>query len=184
MKIIGMTYIDSKKAMYLKPDSALLVGGKPFFLPHFSEQIAVHPCVVVRISRLGRYIEERFAARYYDGITTGMNLQAADLLTPPCPLDMWTRATGFDNSLVVGDWLPADVQTDWKIGAEGEEHTYRTEDLTDSIEKSISEISKYITIRMGDMIAIDFESDKRLLKKEEIWRGTADGRDVMYCKIK
>lgn len=184
MKIIGITHTAEGKAMYIKPDSALLVGGKPFFLPHFSEQIAAHACLTVRINHLGRCIEKQFANRYYDCITLGMNLQAADLIAPPYSIDRLIRATGFDNSLVVGEWLPASPTIQWTIGTAEEQHTYQTEDLVCPIDEAVSEISQYITIRMGDMIAVDFKDTATLLHKEEEWRGKAGQEDVLYCKIK
>ncbi len=184
MKVIGITHTAEGKAMYIKPDSALLVGGKPFFLPHFSEQIAAHVCLTVRINRLGRCIEKQFANRYYDSVTLGINLQAADLMTPPYSLDRLIRATGFDNSLVVGEWMPTDCVTEWTIGTEAEKHTYHITDLVCSIDEAVSEISQYITIRMGDMIAVDFKDAATLLHKEEEWRGKAGQEDVLYCKIK
>ncbi len=185
MKILGITEIGEKdQAMYIKPDSALLVGGKPFFLPHFSEQITAHPCIVVRINRLGRCIEQRFAHRYYDGMAMGLNLQAADLLTPPYSLDNCFRATTFDNSLVVGDWLEQESEVDWLIGTETESKRYNTADLVCSIDEAISRVSQYVTVRMGDMVAIDFVGESRLVHTEEEWWGQHDGERMMYCKIK
>ncbi len=185
MKIIGITEIDGQQAMYIKPDSALLVGGKPFFIPHFSEEIVAHTCLVVRINRLGRCIEERFASRYYDKVAIGLNLQAANLIsTPPYSLDSFVRATGFDNSLVVGDWLERDSDEQWIIGTGSGEMAYGLTDTVCSIDTAISRVSRYITVRMGDMVAIDFRGTAIPLHKEEEWRGRAGEKQVMYCKIK
>ncbi len=184
MKIIGITDTGGRDAMYMKPDSALLVGGKPFFLPHFSEEIAAHACLVARVNRLGRCIEERFACRYYDQVAIGLNMQAVNLLKAPCSLDDFVRATGFDNSLVVGDWLEKGSDEQWCIGTDAAETVYGLTDLVCSIDAAISRVSQYITVRMGDMVAIDFRGAGKLLHKEEEWRGKAGGEQVMYCKIK
>lgn len=184
MKIIGITEIGGLDSMYLKPDSALLVGGKPFFLPHFSEEIACRPCLVVRINRLGRCIEERFAYRYYDSIALGLNMQANNLMQVPYSFNSMMRAISFDNSLAVGDWLSIEGSDQWQIGTTQSEKTYHTNDIICSINSAISEISKYITIRMGDMVAIDFRDSARLLQREEEWRGKRGDTDVLYCKIK
>ncbi len=185
MKIIGITEIDGQQAMYIKPDSALLVGGKPFFIPHFSEEIVAHTCLVVRVNRLGRCIEERFASRYYDKVAIGLNLQAANLIsTPPYSLDSFVRATGFDNSLVVGDWLERDGIEQWIIGTGSREMIYGLTDTVCSIDTAISRVSWYITVRMGDMVAIDFRGTAIPLHKEKEWRGRAGEKQVMYCKIK
>ncbi len=185
MKIIGITRIDGQQAMYIKPDSALLVGGKPFFLPHFSEEIVARACLVVRVNRLGRCIEERFASRYYDQVAIGLNMQAANLLNSvPYSLDYFVRATGFDNSLVVGEWLERGGDEQWSIGTDTAETVYGLTDMVCSIDAAISRVSQYITVRMGDMITIDFQGTARLLHKEEEWRGKAGDKQVMYCKIK
>lgn len=185
MKILGITQVDeTEQALYMKPDSALLVGGKPFFLPHFSQQIVARPCLVIRINRLGRCIEQRFAHRYYDGVAMGLNLQAADLLTPPYSLDRCFRATAFDNSLVVGEWMEQESVIDWQIGTEAESKRYSAADLVCSVDEAISRVSQYVTVRMGDMLAIDFKGETRLVHTEEEWWGRYNEERLLYCKIK
>ena len=65
--------------MVLKGDSSLLVNRKPFFIPDWSSDVRMTPCVVLRVSRLGKHVSARFASRYYDAVAPGLNMQAADM---------------------------------------------------------------------------------------------------------
>ena len=76
---LGHTEVNTEPVIFLKPDSALLKDGKPFFLPDFSQDIQYETEVVVRICRLGKCIAPRFAHRYYDAVTVGIDFTARDL---------------------------------------------------------------------------------------------------------
>lgn len=170
MKIVGITYCEGTKQLYLKPDSALLVGGKPFFLPPFGEQVVAHWCLVGRINRLGRNIEEKFAHRYYDAYTWGLNIQVLDELQKGYKGDAWTRATAFDNSLVVGEMVPVTeplLKANWVC----------------TLEQAIAQSSRYITLRMGDLVAVDSVEPPFLLEREQVIEKTF-GSGHLYCKVK
>lgn len=79
MKIAGFTYYEGQYRLVMKSDSSLLNQGKPFFLPAWSNEVVMQRCYVVRICRLGRSIEPRYASRYYDAVTEGIDFIAADL---------------------------------------------------------------------------------------------------------
>ena len=92
--------------VFTKSDSALLKNHKPFFLPDWSQQMDYEAQLVVRISRLGKSIPERFAHRYYDAVTVGIDFTARDLLEQARQKGLpWTAAKDFDNSAVIGDWV-------------------------------------------------------------------------------
>ena len=123
MKIIavGMNYVahchelhaDEKlpeePVIFMKPDSALLKDSKPFFIPDFSQQVDYETELVVRINRLGKNIAPRFASRYYDAVTVGIDFTARDLQRrfreegKP-----WELCKGFDSSAAIGDFVPVD----------------------------------------------------------------------------
>ena len=120
MKIlaVGMNYVahcqelhanenlPKEPVIFMKPDSALLKDSKPFFIPDFSRQVDYETELVVRINRLGKNIAERFAHRYYDAVTVGIDFTARDLQRrfreegKP-----WELCKGFDNSAVIGDFV-------------------------------------------------------------------------------
>lgn len=188
MKILGLTY-DNGIRMYMKPDSALLVGGKPFFLPPFAQQTAMYPCLVVRLCRLGRNIGERFASRYYDAVAMGMNLQATDLLATAKAEGMpWTEAVAFDGSLPVGGMMPAErlrEDSKWVWMQNGTEvFAGTTASLICRIDEAVCRVSARVTVRMGDMLAVDMQTAACCLHQEDDFRGYADGEEMLHCRIK
>ena len=167
MKIISFTHIDGVVKMVLKGDSSLLVNHKSFFIPDWSEDIRMTPCVVLRVSRLGKNISAAFAYRYFDAVALGLNICAADYAAQ----GDWTRGWAFDYSLPLGKWTPIE-ENPWK-------------DLIISMENAIEQASKVMTIRQGDMIAIDCNVVSRKLDKEEVIQINNNvGEELLYCKIK
>ena len=78
-KELGHTQVNTEPVIFMKPDSAILKDGKPFFIPDFSNEIHYETELVVRINRLGKNIAPRFANRYYDAVTVGIDFTARDL---------------------------------------------------------------------------------------------------------
>ena len=123
MKIIavGMNYAEHNKELhptlvipkepviFMKPDSALLKNGKPFFIPDFSDEVHYETELVVKISRLGKNIAERFADRYYDEVTVGIDFTARDLQRKIRETgNPWEICKGFDDSAAIGEFVPVD----------------------------------------------------------------------------
>ena len=96
-KELGHTHENKEPVIFLKPDSAILKDGKPFFIPDFSNEVHYETEVVVRICRLGKNIAPRFAHRYYDAVTVGIDFTARDLQREAIANGWpWERAKGFD----------------------------------------------------------------------------------------
>ena len=166
MKIVGFSQIDADNKMVLKGDSSLLVNRKPFFVPDWSEDVRMTPCVVLRVSRMGKNIASRFASRYYDAVAPGLNMQAADLLAQ----GDWTMGWAFDYSLVVGTFVAPELLNDYTTII--------------SADEAIERVSRVMTIRQGDMIYIDCKQDARNLVREEVICVQKDNNELLYCKIK
>ena len=173
MKIIaiGMNYplhckelhadeaLPKEPVIFMKPDSALLKDSKPFFIPDFSKQIDYETELVVRINRLGKNISERFAHRYYDAVTVGIDFTARDLQKQFREKGLpWELCKGFDNSAAIGDWVPieriADVNNvnfhldiDSKTVQSG-----NTSQMLFKIDQIIAYVSQFCTLKIGDMI--------------------------------
>ncbi|MCR4664678.1 MAG: fumarylacetoacetate hydrolase family protein [Paludibacteraceae bacterium] len=174
MKIVGLTYYDGQYRMAVKSDSSLLNQGKPFFIPDWSEDIRGNRCTVLRINRLGRSIEPRFAVRYYDAMAMGIDFQAADLLRE----GKTAEGLAFDGALCVGEWLqPALYRTlpDTMLN--------ETEQVC-TIEQTIARISRIMTIRIGDIIYIDAPREAEPVQRENITDYGYEGQNILYCKIK
>ena len=172
MKIIavGMNYAlhnaelghtgGAEPVIFLKPDSALLRDGKPFFLPDFSSDIQYETEVVVRVCRLGKCIAPRFARRYYDAVTVGIDFTARDwqnrFRAGGLP---WELSKGFDNSAVIGRFLPleqlgGDVQRlDFHLDIDGQTVQQGwTGDMLFRVDDIIAYVSRFMTLKMGDLI--------------------------------
>ncbi|MDR1602828.1 MAG: fumarylacetoacetate hydrolase family protein [Tannerella sp.] len=171
MKIIaiGMNYATHNKemrrslnitepAIFMKADS-VLKGGKPFFLPDFSSEVHYETEVVVKICRLGKNIAEQFAHRYYDEVTTGIDFTARDLQTKLRNSGLpWELSKAFDNSAVVGNFIPLTEagkidELSFRLDINGQTvQRGCTGDMIFSVDKIIARVSRYFTLRMGDLI--------------------------------
>lgn len=180
MKIIGLAYLGDKVQMYLKPDSALLVNKKPFFLPHFSEKIDARVCVVAKINRLGRHIAPKFASRYYSEIAPGLCFIDRDI-NNTTQLNELTCGIAFDNSMAVGTFL-GDAETEWiwRIG----EVEQRQAKLIEDLDNAVARVSDYITLRMGDMVAVEYACEPVSLERDMVITVMAGNEELLYCKIK
>ena len=106
-KELGHTHENKEPVIFLKPDSAILKDGKPFFIPDFSNEVHYETEVVVRICRLGKNIAPRFAHRYYDAVTVGIDFTARDLQRKFREAgNPWELCKGFDNSAAIGTFVP------------------------------------------------------------------------------
>ena len=105
-KELGHTQENSEPVIFMKPDSAILKDGKPFFVPDFSHEVHYETEVVVRICRLGKNIAPRFAHRYYDAVTVGIDFTARDLQRKFREAgNPWELCKGFDNSAAIGTFI-------------------------------------------------------------------------------
>jgi len=174
MKIIGFIYRNGGAEMVLKGDSCLLNGRKPFFVPEWSQEIGVTPCMILRVSRLGKEIAPKFASRYYDAVAPGEDFIAMDKARELAAAGKpWTPAIAFDYSLAIGEWMD-----------KGDRLKVIGDRLLMSPEEAIEQASKVMTIRQGDLIYIQAKQAPRLVQKEEIITVEVDGEEKLYCKIK
>jgi len=171
MKIIciGRNYVDhakelnnevpTKPVFFMKPDSALVTGNRPFFYPDFSNMVHHELEVVIRIDRLGRSIEEKFAGRYFSEIALGVDFTARDLQNEMKKKGLpWEIAKGFDYSAPVSDFLPVSKYKDihdlsFRLEVNGKTVQDGTTALMIfSFEKIITYVSRFMTLKTGDLI--------------------------------
>ena len=155
----GALYIPEEPVIFTKADSALLKDHKPFFIPDWSNRVDYETEIVVRICRLGKSIPEKFAHRYYDAVTVGIDFTARDwqqrLRSEEKP---WELCKGFDGSAVIGDWvdksLLGDVQNlPFHLDINGTTVQQGcTADMLYSIDRLIAYISRYFTLKTGDLL--------------------------------
>lgn len=173
MKIIaiGMNYslhckelhvdepLPQEPVVFMKPDSALLKDSKPFFIPDFCQQIDYETELVVRINRLGKNISERFAHRYYDAVTVGIDFTARDLQKKLRAGALpWELCKSFDNSAAIGDFISIDKFSDvqqlsFHLDIDGQTvQRGNTQDMIFRIDTLIAYISQFMTLKIGDLI--------------------------------
>lgn len=153
------TPIPDEPVFFMKPDSSILLDNKPFYLPDFSKEIHHEVEVLVKINRLGKNIECKFAHRYYNEITVGIDFTARDLQRK-CKAEgkPWEISKAFDGSAVIGRFIKLNNQInvnalDFQLLLNGVKvQEGNTSDMIFSIDQIIEYISKFITLKIGDVI--------------------------------
>ncbi|MCQ2292011.1 MAG: fumarylacetoacetate hydrolase family protein [Bacteroidales bacterium] len=144
---------------FLKQENAITRCNRPFFIPDFSERVDYETEIIVKINRLGKCISEKHAHLYYDEIGLGVDFTARDVQKRCIEQgNPWEIAKAFDGSAVVGKFLPksqfADVQNiNFHLLQNGEMvQKGNTKDMLFTIDRLISHVSKYMTLKMGDIL--------------------------------
>ena len=171
MKIIciGRNYLDHAKELnnpvpekpvfFMKPDTALVIRNRPFFYPDFSKDVHHEIEIVLKISRLGRSIEEKFAARYFNDIALGVDFTARDLQSECKKKGLpWEIAKGFDYSAPVSEFIDIERFKDvnninFSLNVNGRmAQSGNTKDMIFSFSKIIAYVSRFMTLKTGDLI--------------------------------
>lgn len=173
MKIfgIGMNYIQHNKeldgalykteapVLFTKADSSLLKSGKPFFVPDFMGRIDYEAELVIRICRLGKNIPQRFAHRYYDAVTVGIDFTARDVQQQLREKGLpWDLSKSFDGAAAIGEWVGKDKFLDvqalrFHLDINGQTvQEGCTADMVFGIDEIVAYISLYFTLKTGDVI--------------------------------
>lgn len=146
--------------IFIKPDSALLKDNKPFFIPDFSNEIHHEVEIVIRINRLGKNIAERFAHRYYDELTVGIDFTARDLQSELKLKGLpWELSKGFDNSAVIGEFVSKEDLSGSidnlkfeLLKNSNQVQIGNSSDMIHSVDKIIAYVSRFFTLKIGDII--------------------------------
>ncbi len=151
--------LPTEPVVFMKPDSSILKNNKPFFLPGFSSSIHYEVEVVIRISKLGKGISEKFAPRYYDSLTLGLDLTARDIQSRNAAAGLpWELSKGFDGAAPLGRFIPVsslhDINNlDFRLEINGKTvQQGNTSDMIFSINKIVAFVSKFFTLKTGDLI--------------------------------
>jgi 2-keto-4-pentenoate hydratase/2-oxohepta-3-ene-1,7-dioic acid hydratase in catechol pathway len=151
--------IPDEPVIFLKPKSALIQPHAHFYYPEFSNELHYEAELVLRVSKNGKYIPEHVANRYYNAITVGIDFTARDVQTELKKKGLpWEKAKAWDNSAVVGEWVPLTPQIlknpiQFSLQLNGE--TVQTGEHTDmifSFDKIVANISTYFSLNIGDLI--------------------------------
>jgi 2-keto-4-pentenoate hydratase/2-oxohepta-3-ene-1,7-dioic acid hydratase in catechol pathway len=187
----GALYKPEEPVVFLKADSSLLKDKKPFFLPEELGQVDYETELVVRICRLGKSIPQRFAHRYYDAVTCGIDFTARDLQRKCREKGLpWTLCKGFDGAAVIGEWVPVekfrDIQAihfhldiNGKTVQEG-----CTSDMLYKVDELISYISRWFTLKTGDILYTGTPAGVGPVSINDHLEGWLEERKVLEMNVK
>jgi 2-keto-4-pentenoate hydratase/2-oxohepta-3-ene-1,7-dioic acid hydratase in catechol pathway len=186
MKIIciGLNYRMHAKEMgwalpvepvvFLKPDSSILKNNKPFFLPDFSQNIQYEVEVVIKISKLGKGITAKFAPRYFDEVTVGIDITARDLQGRQSAAGMpWEISKCFDGAAPLGNFIPVSSVDDmrnlnFRLEINDKEvQSSNTSDMIFGFNEIVEYVSRYFTLKTGDLIFTGTPSGVGPLKRKD-----------------
>ena len=171
MKIfcVGRNYADHAKELgnaipdepviFMKPKSALLQAHTPFYYPEFTNELHYECELVLRVSKNGKYIQDKFANKYYDAISVGIDFTARDIQNELKEKGLpWEKAKAWDNSAAVGKWIPmADIKSkkDIHFGLYKNKEVVQkgnSQDMMFDFDYIVSYISNFFSINIGDLI--------------------------------
>ncbi|WP_375239131.1 fumarylacetoacetate hydrolase family protein [Aurantibacter sp.] len=166
---IGRNYTDHIKELnnekpidpviFIKPDTAILLKKQPFFIPDFSDDVHHEVEVLVKINKVGKHIDKKFAHKYYNDISVGIDFTARDVQQQLKEKGLpWEKAKSFDGAAVIGNWLPKsdfknvdDLNFSLKKNDELVQNG-KTSHMLYKIDEIIEYVSKYFTLKIGDII--------------------------------
>jgi 2-keto-4-pentenoate hydratase/2-oxohepta-3-ene-1,7-dioic acid hydratase in catechol pathway len=177
--------------IFMKPDSAVLLKQHPFVIPEFSEDIHHEIELIVKISKVGKYIEPKFAHKYYDEISVGIDFTARDLQAKLKEKGLpWEKAKAFDGSAVIGDFLPKSNF----ISLENITFELKNNDITVqkgnsdmmlwNIDELISYVSQFFTLKIGDIIFTGTPAGVAAVKPNDVLEGFLEGQKLFRIQVK
>lgn len=182
--------IPTEPVFFLKPDTALLKNGGTFYLPDFSSEIHHELEIVVKISKAGKHIEPDFAHKYFDEIGLGIDFTARDVQQKCKEKGLpWEKAKAFDSSAPIGDFIKIselnDLENiDFELMVNGSSRQKgNSRDMIFSIPQIISYVSKFITLKTGDLIFTGTPSGVAAVKEGDILQGYLNGRKLLEIKV-
>ena len=177
--------------IFLKPDTAILQSRLPFYIPPFSNQIHHEVEVLVRINRIGKYIEEKFAHKYYQEIGLGIDFTARDLQQNLKDKGLpWEKAKAFDGSALIGNWFNknnfSDLnQLDFELVKNSETvQEGNTSQMIWSIDTLINVVSRFFTLKIGDIIFTGTPAGVGPVVENDVLEGYLEGKKAFTLKIK
>ena len=177
--------------IFIKPDTAKLQSRFPFYIPPFSNQIHHEVEVLVKINRIGKYIEEKFAHKYYQEIGLGIDFTARDLQQNLKEKGLpWEKAKAFDGSALIGNWFNknnfSDLnQLDFELVKNSETvQEGNTSQMIWSIDTLINEVSRFFTLKIGDIIFTGTPAGVGPVVENDVLEGYLEGKKAFTLKIK
>jgi 2-keto-4-pentenoate hydratase/2-oxohepta-3-ene-1,7-dioic acid hydratase in catechol pathway len=181
----------SEPVVFLKPDSAILLKQHPFVIPEFSNDVHHEIELIVKISKVGKYIEPKFAHKYYDEISVGIDFTARDLQEKLKLKGLpWEKAKAFDGSAVLGDFLPKtqfsslenitfELLKNGKSVQKGDSSL-----MLWKIDELVSYVSQFFTLKIGDVIFTGTPEGVAAVNQDDVLEGFLEGQQLFRIQVK
>jgi 2-keto-4-pentenoate hydratase/2-oxohepta-3-ene-1,7-dioic acid hydratase in catechol pathway len=177
--------------IFLKPDTAILLKKQPFFIPDFSDDVHHEVEVLVKINKVGKHIDKKFAHKYYSEIGLGIDFTARDLQKQLKDKGLpWEKAKAFDGAAVIGDWIPINeikninaiefsLKKNDNIVQNG-----NTSHMLWKIDELIEYISKYFTLKIGDIIFTGTPAGVGRVNANDKLKGFLENKQIFSIIVK
>jgi 2-keto-4-pentenoate hydratase/2-oxohepta-3-ene-1,7-dioic acid hydratase in catechol pathway len=181
----------TEPVVFLKPDSAILLKQHPFVIPEFSDDIHHEIEIIVRINKVGKYIDKKFAHKYYDEISVGLDFTARDLQEKLKNKGLpWEKSKAFDGSAVIGDFLSKsdfdslenitfELTNNGKTVQKGNANL-----MLWKIDELIAYVSQFFTLKIGDILFTGTPSGVAKVNPNDVLEGYIEGKKVLKTVIK
>ncbi len=203
MKIIciGRNYVNhieelqnerpDEPVIFLKPDTAVLPKKFPFVIPEFSNEVQHEIEILVKISKVGKYIDAKFAHKYYDEIGLGIDFTARDVQNKLKEKGLpWEKAKAFDGSAVIGDFVSKKLFSSTEnitFELKKNEKTVQkgnTGNMLWKIDEIIAHVSQYFTLKKGDIIFTGTPEGVAAVKPDDVLEGFIEDKKLLRLQIK
>ena len=181
----------TEPVIFLKPDTAILLKKQPFFIPDFSNEVHHEVEVLVKINRVGKYIDSKFAHKYYEQIGLGIDFTARDLQKQLKEKGLpWEKSKAFDGSAVIGKWVS---KTSYKnlnklsfslLKNNETVQSATTEDMLWGIDEIIAYVSRFFTLKIGDIIFTGTPSGVGKVESNDSLKGYIADDEFFSIKVK
>jgi len=198
---IGRNYTDHIKELdnqkptdpvvFLKPDTSIVLKKQPFFIPDFSDDVHHEVEILVKINKVGKHINKKFAHKYYDEIGLGIDFTARDLQSQLKEKGLpWEKAKAFDGAAVIGDWLP---KAEFKnvnnisfslIKNDTIVQQGNTSLMLWKVDELIEYVSKYFTLKIGDIIFTGTPSGVGKVVTNDALKGYIENKQLFSITVK
>ncbi len=177
--------------IFMKPDTAVILKKMPFYIPDFSNDVHHEVEVLVKINRVGKYIDSKFAHKYYDEIGLGIDFTARDVQAKLKEKGLpWEKAKSFDGSALIGDFLSKNSLNSvenitFELRKNGEAvQRGNTSQMLWKIDEIISHVSQYFTLKIGDVIFTGTPEGVAKVSPNDVLEGFIENKQLFRLDIK
>lgn len=181
----------TEPVVFLKPDTAILLKKQPFFIPDFSDDVHHEVEVLVKINRIGKYIDPKFSHKYYDEIGLGIDFTARDLQAKLKGKGLpWEKAKSFDGAAVIGNWVDKSKfesmdSLNFHLEKNGEKvQIGHTANMLWKIDEIIAYVSQYFTLKIGDVIFTGTPSGVGRVVADDRLEGYLEDEKLFSIRVK